>query len=330
MGQWLLVLVATLSLTAPCVEQACLDDETLTPPGGNLLEESTRVLEGPENLSGYEALPAGIPLLAPVEEVLSEELPSNASPLRLDPSSKAPQTTEDPPVMSPPESSQRVSPTAPIATGLAMPEQAHRYHEQRALAQGDPIEEAEPNRVVTVALASLAAIGLYHRLTKRTLLEHETRRRVLDLLDEAGTLSTAQLAERLGVSYRTARHHASKLEAFGLVSCVNDRGPERWALPGHVSQTPAPLDPARGRILRLVAREAGIHLSEVARRLDIAKATAKHRLDALHERGLVQDETTGPLRRFFVTNRGLDRLEGEDQPSTKRSIVKRDRSSVVD
>lgn len=166
-------------------------------------------------------------------------------------------------------------------------------------AQGERVS-AGASPMVASLLLGLAAVGLYHKLSKDGALEHPARRRILSLLAEEPGLGTTDVADELGVAYRTARHHLEVLARFDLVVCARHRERWRWARPEDAARLDeAQLPALQQRLLALLEEEPGLHLSELARRLDAAKATVKHHLDRLDEREAVEDERVGPLRRFF-------------------------------
>lgn len=201
-------------------------------------------------------------------------------------------------------------PTAPAPAPAPAPEHRHAGGPSRtpgptvhahAAPHAAPALEARRVEPAPVAAAGGLAIGLallalYHHLTKERVLEHPARRRLLELLDAEGALSTAEAARALEVSYRTARHHLEILLAFDLARAHPERGVLRWSRPGC---RPAPsLTPGEERVLAHLETEEGLHLSGLARALGLAKATVKLHVDHLVAHGLVEDDRVGPLRVF--------------------------------
>jgi DNA-binding transcriptional ArsR family regulator len=166
-------------------------------------------------------------------------------------------------------------------------------------AQGEAVGPRGADLVASL-LVGLAAVGLYHKLSKDRALEHEARQRILAFLAEQPGAGTTDVADDLDVAYRTARHHLEVLARFDLVTSAKRRGRWRWARPEDADEVDEGSVPEVQReLLAELEDEPGLHLSELARRLGAAKATVKHHLDLLDERGEVRDERVGPLRRFF-------------------------------
>lgn len=310
------LVVAALALQAPCLGVACDTGADVAGPepaleasAGRLPAEGT-ALPVPVELGSGPAGPG---------DLLDTHLPDPREPALEAPSTPSPDADEDDPAPAPDPASPSLGtpavhePTtepAPRAEGEA----TQAPHAPRALASsaaGAAVDEASPVRTLAGLALGAVVLVLYHRLSKERLLDHDTRQRILGLLEDEPGLATSELAERLDVSYRTARHHANKLARFGLVVRLEDAGPERWSRPDDAPEVPQPLPGELRELLAAVRDAEASHLSALARRLDLAKATAKHRLDWLLEREWIDDERVGPLRRFHVTEAGRDRLDVE-------------------
>jgi predicted transcriptional regulator len=240
--------------------------------------------------------------------IAETHLPGDDDPLELDEG----QTATVAGAQAEPDPAEREPPTASGPAGLDGEHAAeHRTagpHSQGEAAHADPAWpttqgnslEASAASLTASLLLGLAGIGLYHKLSKDRALEHPARQRILSLLAEEPGLGTPDVADELDVCYRTARHHLEVLSRFDLVVQTKRRGAWRWARPADAQVLEEPDRPEiQRRLLSLLAEDPGLHLSEIARRLDAAKATVKHHLDRLDEREEVVDERRGPLRCFF-------------------------------
>lgn len=249
--------------------------------------------------------------LAILDTLADTRLPGEHEPLQ----ATAPIEAEATPATSEParlQAEQATAGTDPVEASLAdshVPRDTDRgptaqgeaAHEPRTWpsAQGEHVADAGAPLTVSLLLG-LTAIGLYHKMSKDRALEHPARQRILSMLEAEPGLGTTEVADRLEVCYRTARHHLEVLARFDLVVGAKPRGSWRWARPQQAQAVREPEVPAmQERLLELLEEEPGLHLSEIARRLDAAKATVKHHLDRLDENDLVRDERVGPLRRFF-------------------------------
>ncbi len=282
----------------PGLDELPLDDPTDAPPG---------LIDGPP-VAGL-----GVGDLAPFELLLDQALPGPGP----SPSSLSTGTTwrladghgraADPLQL---EHGAADEPgDAPTVDGHPIPALARQPQARpHAVDQAPGVHAAEqaslPPATAAGLLVALAAIGLYHRLTKRELLTHDSRRRILELLEEQPGRGTPEIAEALGCCYRTARHHLGKLAAFDLVTGQRLGHRTVWSLPSDAKQARQRLDGHASAILETLTEEPGLHLSRLARELSLSKATVKHHLDRLVERGLVEDERIGPLRCFRTVEDG--------------------------
>lgn len=313
-------LAIVLALAAPtlgaCPPAVCADAPAPVEVGPGPLE--IEPLEGSPPVPGSavpDPLPAAIDRPHAIHRLVEAHLPGPASPavavdeppLPTSPPAAegGPSSTPEPAVPTGHPTTERDQPTALEARPSG---EDHAAHPAGVHATGQGFSE-EARRAHAIGLAiGLLAIGLYHRLTKDEALEHPSRRRILSILDDDPGLGTNEVADRLDVSYRTARHHLEKLAGFGLVTMVDEDERTRWCLPADADGLAEPMTDAQASVLELVGREEGLHLSEIARRLEMAKATAKFQLDKLADQGLVEDEQVGPLRRFAPTDAGRERV----------------------
>lgn len=263
--------------------------------------------------------PAGSPPSSPVslsgvvDELIHRHLPGPTQHLTAS-SNAAALTWEPSDSVDPTPQARRDQPEAnghPIPAGHLPPTGS------RPSSQGEPVHAtpstatvhgrqvpADGARLAASILAGMAALGLYHKLSKDRALEHEARQRILAMLEAEPGLGTVDVADRLDVCYRTARHHLEVLARFDLVVRAKHRGKWRWARPEAAQAVAEPsLPEPQRRLLDLVEDEPGLHLSELARRLDLAKATVKLHLDRLVEAEQVDDERVGPVRRFFPSQK---------------------------
>lgn len=313
-------LAIVLALAAPtlgaCPPAVCADVPALVEAGPGPLEIEPLEDSPPvPDAAVPDSLPAPIERPRAIDRLVEIHLPgpeSSAFPVDDGEGSASPRSTDGGPSSTPEPAVPTGHPTTerdqPTALEARPSGEDHAAHPAGVHATGQGFSE-EARRAHAIGLAiGLLAIGLYHRLTKDEALEHPSRRRILSILDDDPGLGTNEVADRLDVSYRTARHHLEKLAGFGLVTMVDEDERTRWCLPADADGLAEPMTDAQASVLELVGREEGLHLSEIARRLEMAKATAKFQLDKLADQGLVEDEQVGPLRRFAPTDAGRDRV----------------------
>lgn len=172
------------------------------------------------------------------------------------------------------------------------------------VARADPGRVAVPGGdAILWSVALLAAAVplwlLYRRLTGDQLLDHETRREILQALEDDPGQTTADLASDLGVHYETARHHLDLLVEFGHAVRRRD-GQALRHFPNHGALQPEEMtlaakirDPTRREVLETLVRRGPTTTSRLADRIGVAKSTVSHHLGELADAGIVDRERDG-------------------------------------
>lgn len=140
----------------------------------------------------------------------------------------------------------------------------------------------------------LAAAWLYRRVTRDDALDHEIRSSIVDRVRTDPGITPAELAEDLDVAHETILHHVRILEDLDLVAAHRDGKYIRLFQDGTPDRRDHPLVAAlrrdgRAEVLRVLRREPGLTISEIARRLDRHRTTVQHHADALEEANLVRE-----------------------------------------
>lgn len=169
------------------------------------------------------------------------------------------------------------------------------------------------------ALAAVPLIRLYRRLDREELLDNPLRDRIYETIREEPGATAADVADTVDTSYHGARYHLDLLAEFEMVTKHRIEGSIRYALaeegdPESVRRAAVVSEPRRASIVRALIDDDGLSTSEIARRADIAPATASHHLDRLQETGLVTKERDGVAVRHYI-----DEAAVADMPRAVRS-----------
>lgn len=150
--------------------------------------------------------------------------------------------------------------------------------------------------VAALVTAGLAAVALYRRLSKDDILEHELRRRILDVVSDEPGVNASGLADRLDVCITTVLYHARVLaEADHLV--VKRQGGEvrlvdpEAGCPATRETLCALRKPSKRAVIEALIDEPDATITSLADRLGRANSTVKKHVDDLVERGVVEDRT---------------------------------------
>ena len=153
------------------------------------------------------------------------------------------------------------------------------------------------------------------RISRKNVLEHDTRRATYLCIRENRGINHASLSRRLGVNAGTLRYHLATLCESGQIVAERDHGFLRYYANGRAAREGEgyPINGTRREILDLLARNPGIARKEVASALGISGASVTWHMSLLIRDGAVRSEKDGRLVRYFPrrgivfrANRGAD------------------------
>lgn len=166
-----------------------------------------------------------------------------------------------------------------------------------------PSHAVPSNQVVHAALLAVVTVGalasvffllpLYTRLDRGGLLDNRVRRGLHAHVLAAPGTTCAEAARAVGTHFTTAARHLRILERFGLIVAHPARaGPRYFENHGrYAPEARAALallrQPQNAIFLREASRIPRVGITEIARRLGIAKSTASRRASLLREAGLL-------------------------------------------
>lgn len=197
------------------------------------------------------------------------------------------------------------------------PEDRPGVHRARSVAAPTPRPGPDPALVSllvgTAVVPLLAWAVLYRRLSDDDILDHDLRARIVEIVREDPGVHFAELADRLGVAKTTVLYHVRLLEEFGKLALDESGRETRCYTPRHdrrVREMASWLrSEAKRTVLEVVAGSPGIHMSEVARRLDKDRSTVKYHVDALADAGMLETGSGSGTRSLSVPDEVREALE---------------------
>ncbi len=174
--------------------------------------------------------------------------------------------------------------------------------------------DVAPEFTFGIALASFAmtaaiAAGTRH-ITRKNVLEHETRQEMFEYIWEAGAVHLRQLAQTLDLSTTNATWHLDKLVDADLIGEVKvnsyrmyyPRGAGRLLREQCLVAGQIQSENARS-IVDYVSNNPDSHQREIARALDVNHGTARWHLSRLEEAGLLESREKGRTTAYRLTAR---------------------------
>lgn len=134
--------------------------------------------------------------------------------------------------------------------------------------------------VVGTFLGTLLAM----RIERHELLDHETRARLYEAIQEDPGQHLRELKRSLALAHGTLLHHLRMLERGRLVSSFKDGMYRRFYVRGTAPQDARGAS-TRDRLAAAIRAEPGRSVSELAEALDRSPSTIHHHLEALTAKG---------------------------------------------
>ncbi|MGA1793123.1 MAG: helix-turn-helix domain-containing protein [Thermoplasmatota archaeon] len=160
----------------------------------------------------------------------------------------------------------------------------------------------------------MVGIGIYSKIKKDRLMDHETRQRIVDYIRENPGTYYSQMRRDLDLAHGVLTHHLNMLEQQELLFSKQDRSYRRFYLDGMHRKGPIVVGKQK-EVLEMVRRYPGSSQSEIGRRLDMGRMIVSYHINQLEELGLI-----------FKIKHGRENLihpvgEGEDPGSGYRAGV---------
>lgn len=146
----------------------------------------------------------------------------------------------------------------------------------------------------------------YRRINTKNILEHETRKKIYDLVCKNPGINLSRLAELSECNESTLRYHLDQISHENYITRY-DNGRSSHFFEKRISFSPeeqqflSSLSSGQsGKILQLIHNDPGITRNELAQKLGIASSTVTRTVQHLTFNGLVVLEKTGRVTRHYI------------------------------
>lgn len=174
--------------------------------------------------------------------------------------------------------------------------------------------------IMALKALGFSGVGLFSRIEKDDVLEHQTRQRILDGVTSRPGMHLKELQELVGVAWGTLVHHVRRLEGTGHLVSVR-QGPRKLLYAANTPESRAREDLAalrNGTALRIattVATKPGIRHNAVCAELDLQPAAVSKHLAKLAQAGLVDAAKVDGRPSYAPTDRLMPALQlAQPQP----------------
>jgi len=153
------------------------------------------------------------------------------------------------------------------------------------------------------AIVLLMIFGIYSKIRRERILEHETRKRIVDHIRENPGAHYSAILEALGLPHGVLTHHINMLEAQEVVFSKQDRQYRRFYIDGMYRTGPLILGTQKS-ILDEVRRHPGRSQAQVARKLGLGRMVVSYHVSELQKLGMVSIDRNGRENHLFPTPPG--------------------------
>ncbi|MFW3146443.1 MAG: helix-turn-helix domain-containing protein [Thermoplasmatota archaeon] len=166
--------------------------------------------------------------------------------------------------------------------------------------------------IIGVVIVIGIIIGIYSKIRRDRILDHETRQRIVDYLRENPGAYYSQIRKDLDLAHGVLTHHINILEQQELLFSRQDRSYRRFFLDGMYRKGPI-VTGNQKKVLDAIRRHPGLSQSEIGRKLGMGRMIVSYHINALEDLGLVEKSKRGRENLVYPLNgEGEDRGMKED------------------
>jgi DNA-binding MarR family transcriptional regulator len=163
----------------------------------------------------------------------------------------------------------------------------------------------------------LIGMGIYSKIRKDRILDHETRQHIVDYLKKNPGAYYSQMRKELDLAHGVLTHHINMLEQQEVLFSKQDRSYRRFYLDGMHRKGPIVVGKQK-EVLDMVRRYPGSSQSEIGRKLGLGRMIVSYHINQLEQ-----------LELIFKVKHGRENLihpsNGDDKvPSAKEDLFLKD------
>ncbi len=146
--------------------------------------------------------------------------------------------------------------------------------------------------LVTGTIILIVGMGIYSKIKKKKLMDHETRVKIVEFLKENPGAYYTQIKNDLGLAHGVLTHHINMLEQQEVLFSKQDRSYRRFYLDGMYSKGPIVIGKQK-EVLDMVRRFPGSSQSEIGRKLGLGRMIVSYHINQLEQLALIIKEKHG-------------------------------------
>ncbi len=154
-------------------------------------------------------------------------------------------------------------------------------------------------------------IGLYSKIKKDKLLDHETRQKIFDFIKDNPGTYYSQIRKDLDLAHGVVTHHLNMMETQELVFSKQDRQFRRFYVDGLYKDAPM-VTGVQKKVLDEIRRYPGLSQKQIAEHLDLYPMLISYHVGQLEELNLVEKRKEGRKNHLFATTKSKEEKAVDD------------------
>lgn len=152
--------------------------------------------------------------------------------------------------------------------------------------------------IIGMIVVGLLIFGIYSKIRHDKILDHETRKRIVDYLRENPGAYYTQIVGGLDLPHGVLTHHINMLEAQDVIFSKQDRQYRRFYIDGMYASGPLILGTQKA-VLDEIRRHPGWSQSRIARRLDLSRMVVSYHVSELERMNMISVNRDGRETQLF-------------------------------
>lgn len=181
----------------------------------------------------------------------------------------------------------------------------------------DPSEEEEdagavaaftciPLFIIAVGIIIfLIIIGIYSKIRKDRLLDHETRQKIFNFIKENPGTYYSQIRKELSLAHGVVTHHLNMMETQELVFSKQDRQFRRFYVGGLYKDAPM-VTGVQKKVLDEIRRYPGLSQKQISEHLDLYPMLVSYHVGQLEDLDLVEKKKEGRKNLLFAKTKSKE------------------------
>jgi DNA-binding MarR family transcriptional regulator len=152
--------------------------------------------------------------------------------------------------------------------------------------------------IIGCIIVFLIIFGIYSKIKRDKLMDHETRKRIVEFIRENPGAYYTQIIGDLDLPHGVLTHHINMLESQEVIFSKQDRQYRRFYIDGMYGSGPLILGTQKA-VLDEIRRHPGWSQSRIARKLDISRMVVSYHVNELERMSMISVSRDGRETQLF-------------------------------